>query len=207
MSDIQKNTILDETTWKSKKEKLYIKSMVLEHKDFYSMMIDDVVVTEEQKIDNSIKIYLFEEYLNKNKKSNKLEWIDKYLQCKNIYQSTLINKEYTNGYYVYALIDHTNGEIFYIGKGKGNRLYQHEKEQNETEKIKRINKIGSDNIHYWLIDNNLENGMALSLESYLINKLPKLTNILIPDITFEYCIYLDYLTLINEKIINEQSTK
>ena len=60
-------------------------------------------------------------------------------------------------------------------------------------------QVSKDNIHYWLIDNNLESGMALSLESYLINKLPGLTNIVIPEISFEYCTHLRYLTLINEK--------
>jgi hypothetical protein len=28
-------------------------------------------------------------------------------------------------YYVYRLIDPRNGETFYVGKGKGNRIFQH----------------------------------------------------------------------------------
>ena len=32
------------------------------------------------------------------------------------------------GYYVYLISDPSNGEIFYVGKGKGNRVFSHFKE-------------------------------------------------------------------------------
>lgn len=48
-------------------------------------------------------------------------------------------------YYVYILIDGRDGSIFYVGKGKDSRVFQHEKELYrglaETEKQKRIESI------------------------------------------------------------------
>jgi uncharacterized protein len=44
-------------------------------------------------------------------------------------------------YYVYVYIDPSNGKPFYIGKGKGNRLFSHLKDQSETEKVVRIADI------------------------------------------------------------------
>lgn len=29
------------------------------------------------------------------------------------------------GYYVYRLVDPRNGQTFYVGKGKGNRIFAH----------------------------------------------------------------------------------
>ncbi|SDN61158.1 hypothetical protein SAMN04487897_103336 [Paenibacillus sp. yr247] len=44
-------------------------------------------------------------------------------------------------YYVYIYSDPDTEEIFYVGKGKGNRVFSHLNEQTESEKIKKINAI------------------------------------------------------------------
>jgi uncharacterized protein len=43
--------------------------------------------------------------------------------------------------YVYVYIDPRNGEIFYIGKGKGDRLFAHLGDTSETDKTARISDI------------------------------------------------------------------
>lgn len=45
------------------------------------------------------------------------------------------------GYYVYCLIDSRNKEIFYIGKGIGNRVFNHELEELEKAKNQHIKAI------------------------------------------------------------------
>jgi hypothetical protein len=46
-------------------------------------------------------------------------------------------------YYVYLISDPSNGEIFYVGKGKGNRVFSHFKEIGDSKKIKKIKEIKS----------------------------------------------------------------
>lgn len=45
------------------------------------------------------------------------------------------------GYYVYLYVDPTNDEVFYIGKGKGNRVFSHLEDAAGTEKVRRIKQI------------------------------------------------------------------
>jgi hypothetical protein len=52
------------------------------------------------------------------------------------------------GFYVYALRDPRNGEVFYVGKGQGERILQHVAEsgknpKSEKAKLKRISQIES----------------------------------------------------------------
>jgi len=92
--------------------------------------------------------------------------------------------KYGNRSYVYALIDSSNNEIFYIGKGKGKRAESHEKEYEKSiisgfKKYIRISKIkdSGNNVIIKVLFNNISNDGALMLERYCINKLKySLTN-------------------------------
>ena len=82
--------------------------------------------------------------------------------------------------YVYVYIDPRNGEIFYIGKGKGDRLFAHLKDTSETEKTAKIADIREsgkepqiDLLRYGLSDSEAELVEASAID--LIGKT-KLTN-------------------------------
>ncbi len=90
-------------------------------------------------------------------------------------------------YYVYRLIDPRNGETFYVGKGKGNRVFEHMKcalagdDSDElTDKFQRIREIthaGLETIHV-IHRHGIENeDTALEVEAALIDAYPGLTNI------------------------------
>ncbi|MBR6791026.1 MAG: hypothetical protein IKM31_09195 [Oscillospiraceae bacterium] len=90
-------------------------------------------------------------------------------------------------YYVYALIDSRNAEVFYIGKGTGDRVFQHETERisdGETEKHRRINDIKNAGgiVEKVIILHGLTEENALAAEAALINLIEfaapgQLTNI------------------------------
>ncbi len=89
------------------------------------------------------------------------------------------------GFYVYRLIDPRNGETFYVGKGKGNRVFAHvagEQDANTDElsdKLQRIREIilaGFDVAHV-IHRHGLDNKTAIEVESALIDAYPGVTNI------------------------------
>ena len=93
-------------------------------------------------------------------------------------------------FYVYRLIDPRNGETFYVGRGRGNRVFDHVRgvikqneldasEDDESLKIKRINAIRNTQLEvlhviHW---HNMDMITAKVVEAALIEAYPGLTNI------------------------------
>lgn len=87
------------------------------------------------------------------------------------------------GYYVYRLIDPTNGETFYVGKGKGNRVFAHASgeidEDAVSEKLKRIYDIRNRHleVQHVIHRHGMDEATAFEVEAALIDAYPSATNI------------------------------
>ena len=85
------------------------------------------------------------------------------------------------GYYVYCLVDPADGQVFYVGKGRGNRVFQHaihaELDKDAvSEKLDRIREIharkdGNNHVQYYIVRHGLEERDAFEIESVLIDFL------------------------------------
>ena len=88
------------------------------------------------------------------------------------------------GYYVYALVDPRTDKIFYIGKGCGNRVFDHcnfaIKEDTESLKLNLIREIiaAGLRVKHYILRHKLSEKEALMVESVLIDLLtyPELNN-------------------------------
>lgn len=108
-------------------------------------------------------------------------------------ESTLaqLEKDHQHVFYVYCLMDPRNDECFYVGKGKGNRIFKHKQdaqrqllyedifreENKDNLKFNRINEICSNDLNVlgYIISYGLTESEAFSAENVLINFL-NLTN-------------------------------
>lgn len=84
--------------------------------------------------------------------------------------------------YVYRLIDPRNGETFYVGKGKGNRVFSHIHEKvegdeldNKLKRIREIHKAGFEVAHV-IHRHGMDENTAYEVEAALIDAYPGLTN-------------------------------
>jgi hypothetical protein len=86
--------------------------------------------------------------------------------------------------YVYRLIDPRNGETFYVGKGKGNRVFAHVRAEQDmdgdelSDKLKRIREIrmaGFDVAHV-IHRHGMDDKTAMEVEAALIDAYPEVLN-------------------------------
>jgi uncharacterized protein len=86
--------------------------------------------------------------------------------------------------YVYRLIDPRDGETFYVGKGQGNRVFAHIRDEPSLEgddidnKMKRIREIRLARLDVWHVihRHGLDETTAFEVESALIDAYPGLAN-------------------------------
>ena len=87
-------------------------------------------------------------------------------------------------FYVYRLIDPRNGETFYVGKGRGNRILQHVRgaigKAEPTDKIERIREIRDANLEVGHIIHRHgieDESIALEVEAAVMECFPAAHNI------------------------------
>ncbi len=87
--------------------------------------------------------------------------------------------------YVYRLIDPRNGETFYVGKGKGSRVFAHirgevgledDEMNNKLKRIRQIRLAGFDVAHV-IHRHGMDEATALEVEAALMDAYPGLANI------------------------------
>ena len=89
--------------------------------------------------------------------------------------------------YVYRLIDPRNGETFYVGKGKGNRVFSHIRAEDGLDgdevdnKLKRIREIrlAGFEVGHVIHRHGMDESTAFEVEAALIDAYPGLTNIVV----------------------------
>jgi hypothetical protein len=78
-------------------------------------------------------------------------------------------------YYVYFLQDPRTDEVFYVGKGIGNRVFNHLEcsieTDGETEKLERIREIvnSGNSVKHFILRHGLTEQMAFEVEASLID--------------------------------------
>jgi hypothetical protein len=76
------------------------------------------------------------------------------------------------GYYVYLYVNPIDNKIFYVGKGKGNRVLTHLEDESESEKTKIIEQIRSQGLEpriEFLVHGLTKESDALKIESAVID--------------------------------------
>jgi hypothetical protein len=89
-----------------------------------------------------------------------------------------------NGFYVYALVDPRDNKVFYIGKGKDNRVFSHEAEsektrESEKKKLQHIREIENCNLSVkrLIVNWGLTENEAYIAEATLINLMKYMPDI------------------------------